>query len=106
MVITLVTDQFYQNNHGTSISGQRIYNGIVALGHNVRVLTIDNGENTEYALEERYFGKLITGIINSQGFQFAKPDKSTLEIKFKGEKLMSGTLYDNKVWDGSILNII
>lgn len=33
-------------------------------------------------------------------------DKSTLEIKFKGEKLMSGTLYDNKVWDGSILNII
>jgi uncharacterized ubiquitin-like protein YukD len=33
-------------------------------------------------------------------------DKSTLEMEFKGKKLMSGTLYDNKVWDGSILNII
>ena len=88
MIITLVTDQFYQNNHGTSISGQRIYNGLVALGHTVRVLTIDNGENTEYALEERYFGKLITGIINSQGFQFAKPERSTLEKAIKGSDIV------------------
>ena len=88
MVITLVTDQFYQNNHGTSVSGQRIYNGLVALGHNVRVLTIDDGENTEFALKERNFGKLINGIINSQGFQFAKPEKATLEKAIKGSDIV------------------
>ena len=88
MVITLVTDQFYQNNHGTSVSGQRIYNGLVALGHKVRVLTIDDGENTEFALQERNFGKLINGIINSQGFQFAKPEKATLEKAIKGSDIV------------------
>ena len=67
MIITLVTDQFYKNNHGTSISAQRFYNGLVGRGHTVRVVSIDSNNNTIYALKERYFGKLITGIINSQG---------------------------------------
>jgi len=88
MIITLVTDQFYQNNHGTSVSGQRIYNGLVALGHTVRVLTIDNGQNTKYAVKERYFGKLITGIINSQGFQFGKPERATLEQAILGSDIV------------------
>lgn len=88
MIITLVTDQFYQNNHGTSISGQRIYNGLIALGHKVRVLTIDNGEHTEYALKERYFGKLGTKIINSQGFQFAKPDAEVLRKAIEGSDVV------------------
>lgn len=88
MVITLVTDQFYQNNHGTSVSGQRIYDGLVALGHTVRVLSIDNGENTEFALKERNFGSLITSIIHSQGFQFAKPEKTTLHKAIKGSDIV------------------
>ena len=88
MIITLVTDQFYQNNHGTSVSGQRIYNGLTALGHTVRVLAIDDGQNTEYAVKERYFGKLITGIINSQGFQFGKPERTTLENAIKGSDIV------------------
>ena len=88
MIITLVTDQFFQNNHGTSVSGQRVYNGLVALGHTVRVLTIDNGENTEYAVKERYFGKFATGIINSQGFQFGKPERVTLEKAIKGSDIV------------------
>lgn len=88
MIITLVTDQFFQNNHGTSVSGQRIYNGLIALGHKVRVLAIDNGEHTEYALKERYFGKLGTKIINSQGFQFAKPDRDVIIKAITGSDIV------------------
>ncbi|MBP5651205.1 MAG: glycosyltransferase [Clostridia bacterium] len=88
MIITLVTDQFFQNNHGTSVSSQRIYNGLINLGHTVRVLTIDNGKNTEFAVKERYFGKLITEIINSQGFQFGKPEQVTLEKAILGSDIV------------------
>lgn len=91
MVITLVTDQFYQNNHGTSVSAQRFYNGLVALGHTVRVVSIEpeNGAgNSDYALKERQFGKPITKIINSQGFQFAKPDKEILRKSIEGADIV------------------
>lgn len=88
MVITLVTDQFYQNNHGTSVSAQRFYNGLVSRGHTVRVLAIDEDNNTAYALKERYFGKPITKIINSQGFQFAKPDKEILRKSIEGADIV------------------
>ena len=88
MIITLVTDQFYQNNHGTSISAQRFYNGLVKLGHVVRILSIDEENNTAYALKERYFGKTINKIINSQGFQFAKPDKETIKKAITGADIV------------------
>jgi len=88
MIITLVTDQFFQNNHGTSVSAQRLYNGLVSKGHTVRVVSIDEGNNTLYALKERYFGKLITKIINSQGFQFGKPDKETMMKAFEGSDVV------------------
>lgn len=78
MVITLVTDQFYQNNHGTSVSAQRFYNGLIQRGHTVKVLTIDEQHNSAYALEERNFGKPINKIIHSQGFQFAKPNEEII----------------------------
>ncbi len=88
MVITLVTDQFYQNNHGTSVSAQRFYNGLVKMGHTVRVLAIDEENNTAYALKERYFGKLITKIIHSQGFQLAKPNRETLAKAIEGADIV------------------
>jgi len=88
MIITLVTDQFFQNNHGTSVSGQRIYNGLVALGHTVRVLTVDKGKNTEYALKERNFGKFVNGIIHSQGFQFGKPEREIMKKAIEGSDIV------------------
>jgi len=88
MVITLVTDQFWQNNHGTSISAQRFYNGLVKLGHTVRVVSIDESNNSIYSLKERYFGKTITKIINSQGFQFAKFDKEILKKAITGADIV------------------
>lgn len=88
MIITLVTDQFYQNTHGTSISAQRFYNGLVKLGHQVRVLAIDEANNTAYALKERFFGKPINKIINSQGFQLAKPDKEIIKKSIEGADIV------------------
>lgn len=88
MIITLVTDQFYQNNHGTSVSAQRFYNGLVERGHTVRVLAIDKENNSAYALEERNFGKPITKIINSQGFQFAKPNNDTIKKAIQGADIV------------------
>lgn len=88
MIITLVTDQFYQSNHGTSVSAQRLYQGLIERGHEVRVLTIDNGENTPYALKERSFGKPIDKVIHSQGMQLAKPDKDVIEKAICGADLV------------------
>ena len=79
MKITLVTDQFYQNNHGTSVSAQRIYNGLIARGHEVKVVAVDNNGNTDFALKERNFGKPINKIIHSQGIQLAKPCSETIK---------------------------
>ncbi len=88
MIITLVTDQFYQNNHGTSVSAQRFYNGLVKRGHTVRVLAVDEEHNTAYALKERNFGKPINKIIHSQGFQLAKPDVKTIKECIAGSDIV------------------
>lgn len=88
MIITLVTDQFYQNNHGTSISAQRFYNGLIKQGHTVRILAIDEENHTAYALKERYYGKTINKIINSQGFQFAKPNEEIIRKSIEGADIV------------------
>ena len=84
MIITLVTDQFYTSSHGTSVSAQRLYQGLIEQGHTVRVLAIDNGENTPYAIKERSFGKFADKVIHSQGFQLAKPDNEVIRKSIKG----------------------
>lgn len=84
MIITLVTDQFYTSSHGTSVSAQRLYQGLIEQGHTVRVLAIDNGENTPYAIKERSFGKFADKVIHSQGFQLAKPDNEVIRKAITG----------------------
>ncbi len=88
MVITLVTDQFYSSTHGTSVSAQRIYNGLVKQGHIVKVLAIDEENNSAYALKEKYYGKLINKIINSQGFRLAQPNKETIKKAIEGSDIV------------------
>lgn len=88
MNITLVTDQFYQNNHGTSISAQRFYNGLVARGHNVRVVAIDETGATDFGMKERNFGKPINKIINSQGMQLAKFDEEKIRKAVEGSDIV------------------
>lgn len=88
MIITLVTDQFYQNNHGTSVSAQRFAQGLEKLGHTVRIIAIDETNSTEYAVKERNFGKPINAIIHSQGMQLAKPDKETIKNAIKDSDIV------------------
>lgn len=88
MIITLVTDMFFQNTHGTCVSAHRLYNGLVERGHIVKILAIDETNNSAYALKERYFGKPINKIINSQGFTFAKPNKEIMKKAIEGSDLV------------------
>jgi len=88
MIITLVTDQYYQNNHGTSVSAQRFTMGLEKLGHTVRVVAIDPTQNTEFALKERNFGKPANNIIHSQGMQLGKPDEEVLKRAIKGADIV------------------
>ena len=78
MIITLVVDQFFQNTNGTSVSAQNLCRELEEKGHTVRVLTVDNGDKTQYALKERNFGAPINKIIHSQGMQLAKPNKDII----------------------------
>lgn len=88
MIITLVTDQFFQNNHGTSVSAQRFAQGLENLGHTVRIVAIDDTNNTEYAVKERNFGRPINAIIHSQGMQLAKFQREPIEKAIKGSDIV------------------
>ena len=88
MIITLVTDQFYQNSNGTSVSAQNLCKGLIENGHTVRILSVDNGENTPYALKERNFGKIGNKIIHSQGMQLAKPENKIIKEAINGADIV------------------
>ncbi len=84
MIITLITDQFYKNGNGTSVSAQNLYNGLTKKGHTVRVVSVDYGNHTPYALKERSFGMFGDKIIHSQDMQLAKPNKKVLDNAIDG----------------------
>ncbi len=88
MIITLVTDQFYQNNHGTSVSAQRFAQGLENLGHTAKIVAIDDNTHTEFSLKERNFGKLINTLIHSQGMQLGKPDKEIIKKAISGSDIV------------------
>ena len=88
MIITLVVDQFFQNTNGTSVSAQNLCRELEEKGHTVRVLTVDNGDKTQYALKERNFGAPINKIIHSQGMQLAKPNKDIIEHAIIGSDVV------------------
>ncbi len=88
MIITLVVDQFFQNTNGTSVSAQNLCRELEEKGHTVRVLTVDNGDKTQYALKERNFGAPINKIIHSQGMQLAKPNKDIIEHAIVGSDVV------------------
>lgn len=88
MIITLVTDQYYQNNHGTSVSAQRFKQGLENLGHTVKVVSVDTTNQTEYALHERSLGKPIDKIIHSQGMQIGKAEEQVLRKAIEGSDIV------------------
>lgn len=88
MIITFVTDVYFDENNGTGISARRFTDLLRKRGHEVRVVTIDEEGRTKYGLTRRSFGKLFDKIILSEGFTFAEPDEEILKSAIIGSDIV------------------
>lgn len=88
MIITFVTDAYFDENNGTGISARRFTELLKKRGHKVRVVTIDEEGRTSYGLPKRSFGKLFDKIISSEGFNFASPDEDVLKSAIIGSDIV------------------
>lgn len=88
MIITFVTDGYFEENNGTNVSARRFTEMLRKRGHTVRVVTIDNEGRTKFGLPKRSFGKLADKIISSEGFTFAAPDKEVLKEAIVGSDIV------------------
>lgn len=88
MIITIVVDQYGNENNGTTISLKRFSEQLRKNGHTVRVASVTTLEGNDYfQLEEKKI-PLFQGIIHSQGFQFAKPQRKVLERAIEGSDVV------------------
>lgn len=88
MIITFVTDVYFDENNGTGISARRFTDLLRKRGHEVRVVTIDEEGRTKYGLTRRSFGKLFDKLILSEGFTFAEPDEEILKSAIIGSDIV------------------
>ncbi len=88
MIITFVTDCYFDENNGTGISARRFTELFRKRGHEVRVVTIDDQGRTQYALEKRSFGKPIDAVFELEGFRLAKPDENILKKAIIGSDIV------------------
>ncbi len=86
MKILMVIDQYFGANNGMTISARRFSSVLQAHGHEVRIVSTTENKNDEsvytYSLP-RLKIPIFDGLVTSQGMQFAKPVKSTLEPAIK-----------------------
>lgn len=66
MIITFVTDGYFEENNGTNVSARRFTEMLRKRGHTVRVVTIDDEGRTKFGLAKRSFGKIADKIISSE----------------------------------------
>lgn len=78
MKILIVMDQYDNSNNGTTVSARRFVEGLRKLGHTVYVIGCGKEEENKYALKEIPLPIGISGLIHSQGMNFAKPDEEIL----------------------------
>ena len=79
MKILLVIDQYENSNNGTTISARRFAEGLQKMGHTVTVLTTgEEGEN-KFIVKSLKLPIGISGIIKTQGMNFAVPDKEIIK---------------------------
>ncbi len=87
MIITLVIDQYGDENNGTTISTRQFASTLAKRGHEVRVVgvTRDNpaGKEILYNVKERYV-PLATYFAHKQGLLFGKPNKNVLREAITG----------------------
>ena len=79
MNLLIVMDQFDSANNGTTISAQRFAQALKERGHQVRVVAGGPSGEDVYGLPVVHFLPIAEHIIRSQGMQFAKPCRQTLE---------------------------
>ena len=71
-------NDFYNKSNGMSISTQRFVDSLRKMGHTVRVVANDSNGNPEYPMEVLRI-PIFSGIIEKEGYTFAKTDKEILE---------------------------
>ena len=60
MIITFVTDCYFDENNGTGISARRFTDMLRQRGHEVRIVTIDGEGRTLYGVPKRSFVNFLT----------------------------------------------
>lgn len=78
MKILLIVDQFDNGNNGTTMTSQRLYEGLKELGHEVRVVSTGGSRKDKYVVKEYYLIPIVHYIVTKQGMTFAKPDEDIL----------------------------
>ncbi len=78
MKILLVVNEFYAKTNGLSISTQRFCDEFIRLGAEVRVLSGKSYGKTYYSLEKKEIHP-FEGLIEKQGYVFAKVNKKTIK---------------------------
>ncbi len=77
MKILIVATDYFNESNGLCISTQRFIECFKARGHEVRVATNNRNGTSEYPLEV-YKLPLINGIVEKEGYTFAKKDEKVL----------------------------
>ena len=88
MIITMIVDQFGDENNGTTMTAKRFANILMEHGHTVRVVTASKiNDPNVYVTKERNV-PILKQVGHSQGMIFAKPDKKILTEAIKGSDVV------------------
>ena len=78
MKILIVINDFFNKINGMSISTQRFVTSLRKMGHEVRIAANASNGNPEYPMEVLRI-PVFAGIIEKEGYTFAKINKKLLE---------------------------
>lgn len=91
MKITIICDVFGQENNGTTITIKRLMDGLVARGHQVKMVSPYTDENSTnpkfYTVPKRTFG-IFTKYVKKNGVELGKPDKTILRKAIEGSDVV------------------
>src|SRR5690606_14884870 len=83
MVIVFVIDNYLHQSNGTTITTRRFVEQLRMRGHEVRILSVGQGEEGYYSLKERYI-PIVSDVARKQDVIFSKPDKKVIHEALKG----------------------
>lgn len=77
MKILIVISDYFNTSNGLCVSTQRFVNEFRKLGHEVRIMSSNNGGEPDYSLKVKRY-PFINKVMEKQNFHFAKPDKKLI----------------------------